>query len=50
MDDPEKQFLSFMNLIEAHILAGIRRKHGVQLQQVRRALDYVQKSATSSAR
>ena len=42
MDDPEKQFLSFMNLIEAHILAGIRRKHGVGLPQVRRALDYVQ--------
>jgi uncharacterized protein (DUF433 family) len=30
-----------MNLVEAHILAGIRRKHGVGLQQVRRALDYV---------
>jgi hypothetical protein len=43
MDDPQKQFLSFMNLVEAHILAGIRRKHGVRLQQVRRALDYVQK-------
>lgn len=43
MDDPQKQFLSFMNLIEAHILAGIRRKHGVQLPQVRRALGYVQK-------
>src|ERR1039457_4577754 len=41
MDDPERQFLSFMNLVEAHILAGIRRKHGVGLQQVRRALDYV---------
>lgn len=43
MDDPQKQFLSFMNLVEAHILAGIRRKHGVQLQQVRKALTYVQK-------
>jgi uncharacterized protein (DUF433 family) len=42
MDDPRQQFLSFMNLIEAHILAGIRRKHGVGLPQVRRALDYVQ--------
>ena len=41
MDDPERRFLSFMNVIEAHILAGIRRKHGVGLQQVRRALDYV---------
>lgn len=42
MDDPERRYLSFMNLVEAHILAGIRRKHGVGLQQVRRALDYVQ--------
>lgn len=41
LDDPDHQFLSFMNVIEAHILAGIRRKHGVGLQQVRRALDYV---------
>jgi hypothetical protein len=43
LDDPERQYLSFMNLVEAHILAGIRRKHGVGLQQVRRALDYVQR-------
>src|ERR1700683_1658629 len=41
MDDPEKRFLSFMNVVEAHTLAGIRRKHGVGLPQVRRALDYV---------
>jgi len=40
-DDPGGQFLSFMNLVEAHILAGIRRKHGAGLRQVRRALDYV---------
>jgi hypothetical protein len=32
-----------MNVGEAHILAGIRRKHGVGLQQIRRALDYVQR-------
>ena len=43
MDDSNRQFLSFMNLVEAHLLAGIRRKHGVELQQIRRALDYVQK-------
>jgi hypothetical protein len=29
LDDPDRQYLSFMNLVEAHILAGIRRKHGV---------------------
>jgi uncharacterized protein (DUF433 family) len=43
LDDPDRQFLSFMNLVEAHILAGIRRKHGVRLPQVRRALHYVQR-------
>src|SRR5471030_3007955 len=42
MDDPARQYLSFMNLVEAHILAAIRRKHGVSLPQVRRALDFVQ--------
>jgi uncharacterized protein (DUF433 family) len=42
LDDPQRQYLSFMNLIEAHILAGIRRKHGVGLPQVRSALHYVQ--------
>jgi uncharacterized protein (DUF433 family) len=41
MDDPKHKFLSFMNLVEAHILAGMRRQHGVGLPQVRRALDYV---------
>jgi len=43
LDDPQRQYLSFMNIVEAHVLAGIRRKHGVGLQQVRRALDYVQR-------
>jgi uncharacterized protein (DUF433 family) len=42
MDDPKRQHLSFMNLVEAHVLAGMRRHHGVGLPQVRRALNYVQ--------
>jgi uncharacterized protein (DUF433 family) len=41
LDDPRKQYLSFFNLVEAHVLAAIRRKHGVQLASVRRALQYV---------
>jgi uncharacterized protein (DUF433 family) len=44
LDDPDRQFLSFMNLVEAHILAGLRRRHGVDLRQIRRALDYVRKN------
>lgn len=38
--DPQAKTLSFVNLVEAHVLAAIRRKHGVTLQSVRRALDY----------
>jgi len=38
--DPRTKTLSFVNLVEAHVLAAIRRKHGVTLQSVRRALDY----------
>src|SRR5260370_41558717 len=41
MDDPKKQYLSFINLVEAHVLAAIRRRHDVKLPKVRKALDYV---------
>ena len=43
LDDPQKQYLSFINLVEAHVLAAIRRRHGVRLPKVRRALGYVQR-------
>lgn len=33
--------LTFWNLAEAHVLAAIRREHGVSLQSTRKALDYV---------
>jgi hypothetical protein len=36
-----KQYLSFINLVEAHVLAAIRRRHGVKLPKVRKALDYL---------
>src|SRR5216110_768120 len=35
--------LTFWNLAEAHVLAGIRREHGISLQSARRALEYVAK-------
>ena len=41
LDDPKRQYLSFINLVEAHVLAAIRRRHGVKLPKVRKALDYV---------
>lgn len=33
--------LSFINLVEAHVLLAIRRKHGLRMGNVRPALDYV---------
>lgn len=41
LDDPRKRHLSFVNLVEAHVLASIRRHHEVQLPKVRKALNYV---------
>lgn len=35
--------LSFINLIEAHVLAAIRRKHRVDMRAVRRAIDFLKK-------
>jgi uncharacterized protein (DUF433 family) len=43
LDDPKKQYLSFINLVEAHVLAAIRRRYNVKLSKVRTALDYVQR-------
>lgn len=39
--DKKRPLLSFMNLVEAHILDAIRREHGVRLQKVREALAYL---------
>ena len=41
LDDENRQYLSFINLVEAHVLAAIRRRHGVKLPKVRSALDYL---------
>jgi uncharacterized protein (DUF433 family) len=43
IDDPTGQFLSFINLVEGHVLAAICRRHGVKLPKVRTALEYVRK-------
>ena len=43
LDDPKRQYLSFTNLVEAHVLAAMRRRHGVMLPKVRKALDYLQR-------
>jgi len=41
-DDP-REGLSFLNLVEAHVLTAIRRVHHIPLQCVREALTYVSK-------
>jgi uncharacterized protein (DUF433 family) len=43
LDDPQRRYLSFMNLVEAHVLAAIRRGHGVKLPKVRSALEHVKR-------
>jgi uncharacterized protein (DUF433 family) len=34
-------FLSFTNVVEAHVLVGLRRHHGVRVERIRAALRYV---------
>lgn len=41
LDGNQSRALSFLNLVEAHVLAALRRKHHVSLPAVRRALDFV---------
>src|SRR5580704_8022652 len=41
LDGNSHEGLSFLNLVEAHVLAAIRRVHNVSLGKVREALDYV---------
>ncbi len=43
LDGDQRRALSFLNLVEAHTLAAIRRKHHIPLPIVRFALDYVAK-------
>lgn len=38
---PGRPVLSFINIVEAHVLAAIRRVHAVPLRHVRSALNYV---------
>jgi uncharacterized protein (DUF433 family) len=44
----DPSLLSFHNLVEAHVLSALRRKHGVRMWKLRQALDYLQKEHPSS--
>jgi uncharacterized protein (DUF433 family) len=47
LDGGQSRALSFLNIIEAHVLAAIRRQHHVPLPTVRRALDFVARRLSS---
>ena len=40
--DPVGRMLSFVNLCELHLLGVIRRRHGIKLPQIRKAVDFLQ--------
>ena len=45
--DGKARLLSFINLTEAFVLAGIRREHGIGLSKVRKAIEYLRRSFNS---
>lgn len=44
---PKLKHLSFLNLVEVHVLNAIRRTHHIALPKVRQALDYLRKQLHS---
>jgi uncharacterized protein (DUF433 family) len=42
--DKRTRRLSFLNLVEASVLASIRKQHGIRIPKIRAALDYVRDS------
>jgi len=42
--DRKRRQLSFINLVEAFVLAGIRREHEIPLPKVRKAVDYLRRT------
>lgn len=41
--DPKQRSLSFQNLVGLHVLAAIRRQHRISLQNVRKAVEFLEK-------
>jgi uncharacterized protein (DUF433 family) len=42
--DRKNRLLSFINMVEAFVLAGIRREHAIPLPKVRKALGYLRRT------
>ncbi|MBI2987963.1 MAG: DUF433 domain-containing protein [Deltaproteobacteria bacterium] len=47
LPDKDQRLLSFVNLVEAHVLDAIRRVHGVTFGRVRKAVEYLKKQLGS---
>jgi uncharacterized protein (DUF433 family) len=43
LPDSEKAILSFVNLIEAHVLRALRTRHGISMPKVRQALEELER-------
>lgn len=43
LDGDKTEGLSFLNLVEAHVLAAIRRRHKIPLPKVREAIQFISK-------
>jgi uncharacterized protein (DUF433 family) len=41
LPEKDQRLLSFVNLVEVHVLDALRRAHGVQLSHIRKSVDYV---------
>jgi uncharacterized protein (DUF433 family) len=48
LDGDKKDGLSFLNLVEGHVLAAIRRKHDIPLPKVRDALTFIRNRMNSA--
>jgi uncharacterized protein (DUF433 family) len=40
--DARQHLFSFINLLELHVISALRRDHNVQMQNIRRAIEYLQ--------
>lgn len=46
--DPQRHLLSFVNLLELHVLSGLRREHQLKMPAIRTALSYLRREYKSS--
>lgn len=47
LPDPGRPALSFTNLVEAYVLASLRRKHRIRMRKIRLALSYLEEELGS---